>query len=141
MRSGSGHWLGPALLAGLIYAGVGVVFGFLAGAAASHQMNLFWRWGAWAVCAVVYAAHIGYERFGLRNSTGSTALHVAAAVALGGFGLAVAAGAHALSAASQSPNLRLYALALVAWPAITALPAYIVTLVLGAVLSRLPRRA
>lgn len=140
-RSGNFHWFGPALLAGFLYAGVGVVFGFLAGAAVSHQMNLFWRWGAWAVCAAIYAAHIGYERLGLPNSTGSTALHVAAAVALGGFGLAVAAGVHALFGSSQSPNLRLYALALVAWPVITALPAYIVTLVLVAVLSRLPRRA
>jgi hypothetical protein len=135
------HWLAPTLLAGLTYATVGVVFGFLAGATASHAMNLFWRWGAWAVSGAVYAAHVGYERFGLRTSTGSMAFHVAVAVGLGGFGLAVAAGVHALFMPSRNMNLRLYALALVAWPVITAVPAYVVTLVLGAVLARLPRRA
>ena len=140
-ESGSGHWLGPALLAGLAYAAVGIVFGWLAGAAASHQMNFFWRWGAWAVSAAVYAAHIGYERYALRSSTGPMARHVAVAVALGGFGLAVAAGVHALSVPSRNQNLGLYALALVAWPAITAVPAFVFTLALGAVLSRLPRRA
>lgn len=135
------RWLAPALLAGLTYAAVGVIFGFVAGAATSHGMNLFWRWGAWAVSAAVYTTHIGYERFGLRSSTGSMAFHVAVAVGLGGFGLAVAAGVHALFIPARNSNLRLYALALVAWPAITAVPSYVVTLVLGAVLSRLPRRA
>lgn len=71
-ESGSGHWVAPAVLAGLAYAAVGIVFGWLAGAATSHQMNI--------------------------------------------------------------------AVALVAWPAIAAVPAYIVTLALGAVLSRIPRR-
>ena len=133
------RWLGRSLLAGSAYAAVGVVFGLLAGAAGSHEMTIFWRWAAWAVSAATYAAHIGYERFGLGNSTGSTALHVAAAVAVGAFGLAVAAGAHALFAPSP-PNLRLYVLALVAWPIVTAVPAYLVALVVSAALSRVRRR-
>jgi hypothetical protein len=135
------RWLVPAVLAGVAYAAVGVLFGFFAGTAASHTMNFFWRWAAWAVCAAVYAGHIGYERFGLRNSTGPMALHVAAAVALGGLGLAVAAGVHALFGSSRNLNLWLYALALVAWPVLTGVPAYLVALVVGAVLARLPRRA
>lgn len=133
------RWLGPALLAGSAYAAVGVVFGVLAGAAGSHQMTIFWRWAAWAVSAALYAAHIGYERFGLRNPTGSTALHVAAAVAIGALGLAVAAGAHALFAPTHQ-NLRLYVLALVAWPIVTAVPAYLVALFVSAALSRVRPR-
>ena len=120
-ESGIGHvtendrWLGRSLLAGSAYAAVGVVFGLLAGAAGSHEITIFWRWAAWAVSAAMYAAHIGYERFGLRNPTGSTALHVAAAVAIGALGLAVAAGAHTLFAPTHQ-NLRQYVLARVAWP-------------------------
>jgi hypothetical protein len=133
------RWRGPVLLAGSAYAAVGVVFGVLAGASGSHEMTIFWRWAAWAVSAAMYATHIGYERFRLRNSTGSTALHVAAAVAVGAFGLAVAAGAHALFASSPQ-NLRLYVLALVAWPIVTAVPAYLVALVVSAALSRVRPR-
>ena len=136
---GNDRWLSRALLTGSAYAAVGVGFGVLAGTAGSHEMTIFWRWAAWAVSAAMYAVHIGYERFRLGNSTGSTALHVAAAVAVGAFGLAVAAGAHALLAASP-PNLRLYVLALVAWPIVTGMPAYLVALVVSAALSRVRRR-
>jgi hypothetical protein len=134
------RWLVPALLAGFAYATVGVVFGFFAGTAASHTLNIFWRWAAWVVSAAVYAGHIGFERFGLRHSTGVTARHVAAAAAFGGLGLAVAAGAHAVFGSSRNLNLSLYALALVAWPVLTGVPAYLAALVVGAALSRLPRR-
>jgi hypothetical protein len=50
-----------------------------------------WRLAAWMVSAIGYATHIADERFRLRNSPGSAALHVALAVALGAFGLAVGA--------------------------------------------------
>lgn len=88
------------------------------------------------VSAVVYAAHIGYERFRLLNPPRSTALHVALGAAVGAFGLAAAAIVHSLITGTGS--LRLLRIALVIWPLITAVPAFLVALVLTRLLSRLP---
>ena len=89
------------------------------------------------VSAVVYAAHIGYEHFRIRSSPLSTALHVALGAAVGAFGLAAAAIVHSL--VTGTGNLRLLRLALLIWPLITGVPAFVVALVLTAVLARVPR--
>ena len=90
------------------------------------------------VSAVVYAAHIGYEHFRIRSSPRSTALHVAFGAAVGAFGLATAAIVHSLL--TGTGNLRLLRIALLIWPLITGVPAFVVALVLTAVLARVPRR-
>jgi hypothetical protein len=130
------HWWLRALVVGLAYSAVGIVFGQLAGTAASQQTSTFWRLGAWAVSGVIYATHIVYEHFRLHNSPRLIALH-AMAVALGAFGLAVAATIHALSIEQYRPR---YLIALIAWPAITAFPAVLVAFPVSAVLARLARR-
>ena len=89
------------------------------------------------VSAVVYAAHIGYEHFRIRSSPHSTALHVAFGAAVGAFGLAAAAIVHSLL--TGTGNLRLLRIALLIWPLITGVPAFVVALVLTAVLARVPR--
>ena len=89
------------------------------------------------VSAVVYAAHIGYEHFRIRSSPRSTALHVAFGTAVGAFGLAAAAIVHSL--VTGTGNLRLLRIALLVWPLITGVPAFVVALVLTAVLARVPR--
>jgi len=102
-----------------------------------------WRLAAWVVCAFAYAAHIAYERFRLQNPPRSAALHVAFAVALGAFGLAVGANIHSMSIASTSQHRRLLLLSLGIWPVITALPAFLVALVINVVLKHAlgePRR-
>ena len=86
------------------------------------------------VSGCAYAAHIGYERFRLRNSTRLTALHVALAVAIGACALAFAGMIQSLSNASTIRPAWL--LALVIWPAVTAVPAFLLALVAGALLSR-----
>lgn len=86
------------------------------------------------VSAVVYAAHIGYEHFRIRSSPRSTALHVALGAAVGAFGLAAAAIVHSL--VTGTGNLRLLRIALLIWPLITGVPAFVVALVLTAVLAR-----
>ncbi len=96
-----------------------------------------WRLAAWVVSGVAYATHIGYEHFRLRTSPGVTALHVALAVAIGAIGLAAAGMIHSLSTASAFRPIWL--VALVAWPAITAVPAFLVGLVVAAMLRRVPR--
>ena len=125
-------WIRAALLVGVTYFVIGRVF-----AAPSANLRL-WRLAAWMLSALTYAAHIWYEHFRLRTSTRSTALHVALAVAIGAIGLALGGMIHSLS--TGSPLRPAWLLALVLWPAITAVPAFLVALVAAAVLSRLQQR-
>jgi hypothetical protein len=125
----SGGWFAWALLAGTLYLIIGVGFAPL-----SVPSVFFWRLAAWMVSAVVYAVHIGYEHFRIRSSPHSTALHVAFGAAVGAFGLAAAAVVHLLL--TGTGNLRLLRIALLVWPLITGIPAYVVALVLTAVLAR-----
>jgi hypothetical protein len=127
------HWIGAAILIGVSYGVIGVVF-----ALPSDQVRT-WRLAAWVVSAAVYAVHIGYELFRLHNSPRATALHAAMAVAVGAFLLAVAATVHKTIVVSQAPDWR-FLLALVVWPIITAVPAFLVALVAGTVLARLPTK-
>ena len=113
------------VILGGLYASVGIVF------ALPDAHVKVWRLAAWLVSAVAYAAHICYERFRLRNSPRSAALHVALAVALGAFGLAVGANIHSLSLGSTHEHQRLLLLALGLWPIITSLPAFLVALGAG----------
>jgi len=98
-----------------------------------------WRLAAWLASGIVYAAHIWHEHYRLRSSPGSGALHVAVAVAIGAFLLAVAGMIHSLSTASGIRPTWL--VALVAWPAFTAAPAFLVALMAGVVLARRQRSA
>ncbi|HYT76241.1 MAG TPA: hypothetical protein VEL79_15905 [Vicinamibacterales bacterium] len=122
-------WVRPVVLIGTGYALVGIVFAV----PAAHVQA--WRLAAWMVSALGYAAHIAYERFRLQNSPGSAALHVAFAVALGAFGLAVGANIHSLSTGSTNQHRQLLLLSLGIWPVITALPAFLVALATNAVLA------
>ena len=124
-------WVRAALLLGLVY--------FLVGRGFTLPANNVgaWRVAAWMVCAIAYAAHIGYEHFRLRNSPRSGALHVAVGVAIGGFALAVAGMMHSLSTTSSIRPTWL--LALVLFPAVTAIPAFLGALVAAALLRRLSR--
>jgi len=123
-------WVPTVVLLGVGYALVGIVFAV----PAAHVQA--WRLAAWVVSAIGYAAHIGYERYRLQHSPGSAALHVACAVALGAFGLAVGANIHSLSTGSTSQHRQLLLLSLGIWPVITALPACLVALGISVVLAR-----
>jgi lysylphosphatidylglycerol synthetase-like protein (DUF2156 family) len=122
-------WVRTALLFGAAYFLIGRLFAL----PTDHVQA--WRIAAWLVSGAAYAAHIWYEHFRLRNSPRLTAVHVAVAVAIGAFGLAVAGMIHSLSTASAIRPAWL--LALVIWPAVTAVPAFLGALVAGAVLARL----
>ena len=121
------RWIRAALLAGAIYLLIGRLFPQLAGNVRS------WRLAAWVVSGAVYATHIWYEHFRLRSSHRITALHVSAAVAIGAFGLAVAGMIHSLASV---PAIRpVWFLALLLWPAVTGVPAFLVALVIAALLT------
>jgi uncharacterized ion transporter superfamily protein YfcC len=110
------------LLAGLLYTVIGLGTADLA-----RHSGGAWRLVAWATSAVVFLVHIAYERTRVRSSTTSSALHPALAVALGAFGLALAA---TLRAAATSNYRGAFALALVAWPAMTGIVSFVAAWVL-----------
>jgi hypothetical protein len=116
---------------GLAYAAIGVAFAW----PTAHVQA--WRLGAWLLSAAIYGAHILYERFGGRSAPRSAAVHVGVAAALGAFGLAVAANVHSLSVGASDRQRRLLLLALVIWPMLTGLPAFLVAWVLSGILARL----
>ena len=124
-------WIPVAFLVGIIYFIIGRVFA----QSANHAHT--WRMAAWILSLVAYATHIWYERSRLRSSLRSTALHVAVAVAIGAFALALSGMIRSLSTTSAIRPAWL--LSLVAWPAITAVPAFLIALAAGALLSRIRR--
>ena len=128
--SGRQRWLRTVILVGVLYLAVGLASAALAAAAASNQMRFFWRLSAFVISAVVFAAHIAYEHFRLRKTARPTARHASVGVAFGAFALAVAANIHDLGSASgYRPRMLI---ALIAWPALTAVPAFVVALVVAA---------
>lgn len=129
--TGGPGWIRATLLAGLAYLLIGRLFP----QPAEHREA--WRLAAWLVSGVVYGAHIWYEHSRLRNAPLTTAVHVAAGVALGGFALAVAAIIHSFSTPAGFRTS--WVLALVLWPALTGIPAFVGALVAATLLRRLHR--
>ena len=124
------------ILVAVAYMAIGIVFAALA---ADANYVRVWRLAAWLASAAAAAAHIGYEHYRLNGSPRPTALHAAGAVALGAFGLALAANVHWLFAGTHGQPAPL--LALPVWPVITALLAFPLALAVAAVLARFSRRA
>jgi len=138
--NGSDHrsWIRALVLIAVSYVVIGIVFGALDNSADANRVRL-WRLAAWMASGVVAAAQIGYEHNRLGSSPRRTALRAAGAVALGAFGLALAANIHSLVVARHGQRSLL--VALVAWPVITALPAFLAALVIASGLARFSRRA
>src|SRR5882724_11446672 len=132
------RWFRMAILLGALYFVFGVAFAAFASRSGSNSVRETWNRLAFVASAIAFALHIGYEHFRLRNSPLITASHVSIAVALGAFALALNANVHGLRVGSS--NQRLLAFALVAWPAITAVPAFVVALAAAAGLGLIRRR-
>jgi hypothetical protein len=128
------RWLGVAILIGILYGVVGIIF-----ALPSNGVRV-WRLAAWIVCGALYAVHIWLENFRYANRALAAASHIAAAVAVGGLVLAIAATIHRVLAVSPTPYWR-FLIALIVWPMITAAPAFVVALIASLVLSRLRQAA
>ena len=128
-RMRRGTWWQISLLVGVFYFAIGRLFAW-----PTFNVQLF-RWAAWAISFVAYVAHIWFEHVRLRHAPRTIALHVSVAVGVGGFLLAVAAMVHniALKGTAVGPA---WLLSLVAWPLLTGIPAFLVTLVAALMLAR-----
>jgi hypothetical protein len=126
-------WLRVAILAGVAYLLIGRAF------SSPGFATRPWRLGAWTLSLVVFVVHLWIERSRLRIAPRPAAGHVAAGVALGAFALAAAAMIRVTSDPSEvQPK---WLLALVLWPAVTAIPAFFVALAAGVVGTRSARAA
>jgi 4-amino-4-deoxy-L-arabinose transferase-like glycosyltransferase len=128
------RWIRSAVVAGALYLIAGLVFAELAKSAASPALRTTWRAAAYLISAIVFAVHIRHERMRRGRPPVATALHVSIGAALGACALALAANLHALS--TPSANRGRLGLALVAWPLLTGVPAFIVGLVAASILKR-----
>ena len=120
------------LLFAIVYPIAGIVFAFPANSAVSNDVRFAWRLAAWLVSALTFAIHIAYEHFRERNPPLRAALHVSGAVALGGLLLAVW-----INFQHQTTRALL---ALVVFPAVTGVPAFIAALPALMILARVARR-
>jgi hypothetical protein len=124
--SGRKQWIRAVILLSAVYFIFGIAFAAFASWSASNSMRVTWNRLGFLASAIAFAVHICYEHFRLGNSPRITASHVSIAVALGAFALAVSANLHGQWVGSS--HQRLLAFALVAWPALTAVPAFVVAL-------------
>ena len=130
--------LRAVLVLGIFYCAVGILFGILAGQAASTEMRIGWRRAAWLVSAIAFGAHIVYDQVRLRGIPRITALRVSSAAALGALGLAIAANIHARSVAPDQRPANLV-LSLAIWPVMTGAAAFVVALVAAVLFARVRR--
>jgi hypothetical protein len=127
----SRQWAWIAAIVGAVYAAIGLWF---PNPASPSEQQFAWRLAAWIVSGVVFAGHIAWEQLGSRSPVRATALRAALAAALGAFLLAAVAAVRAWVHGSE--RLVLHAIALVAWPLLVAIPAFLVALAAAAVLAR-----
>ena len=121
-------WLRAAIPFGLGYFLVGRLF------AVPGEHAQAWRFAAWLVSFVIYTTHFRYERVRLGSTPRVLAMHVATAVAIGAFALALALMMR--SVAAQGSLAPRWLLALVLFPAVTAVPAFLVALMAAVVARR-----
>jgi hypothetical protein len=116
------RWFPMAFAVAVAYAAVGLITSAPGHFGRPHF--LAWRLGAWALSAIVFALHLGYEAWRVRSTAVAMALHASIAVALGAFGLAA-------GAAIRSGHPRTFLLALIVWPLVLFVPAFLVAFVLA----------
>ena len=122
------NWLRAALLFGLGYFLVGRLF------AVPGEHAQAWRFAAWSVSLLLYTTHFRLERARPSTAPRAVALHVATAVAIGAFALAVALTIRSISA--QGSLRMTWVLAWVLFPLVTATPAFLVALAAAIVAAR-----
>jgi hypothetical protein len=131
-------WREAVLLTGVFYCTVGIAFTTFGSWSSSNRGVVAWRIASFVVSLVAFAIHIGYEHFSLANRPPIVALHTSLAVAFGGFLLALAANINSFRVANSKHGL--LALALIIWPVMTGIPAFVVALITAAGLKFIRRK-
>jgi drug/metabolite transporter (DMT)-like permease len=119
------RWILAALVAAALYLVIGVVTASLAGSASSLPGRNLWRYAAWVLCLLVFAGHLVRERVHRGFNAWSAALHAAVAVAIGGLALAAAGPVRTYWGTGTAGRALL---ALVTWPLLVGVPAFLVGL-------------
>ena len=129
------------ILLGVVYVTIGVATAALAGAAGSSAGVTGWRLTAWILSAAVFLWHIVVSRPRQGDSPLHSATRVALAVALGACLLAIAGPVR--SHWGEPHPGRLLLLAVVLWPLIAGVPAFLMALLAEHLIVRLvlPRPA
>jgi len=130
------HRLRATVVTAGVYIVVGLTTAALSRSASSADLRTLWRLAAWGTSALVFGAHIGYERR-LRTPSARVALHAAVAVALATLALAISAVIHQLMASPPRPSMLL---AFAIWPILTGVPSFLVAFGVAAVLARKDQR-
>jgi hypothetical protein len=124
-------WVAAVIVAGVFYFLIGFGFAAFARWSTLGLTALTWNRLAFLFSAIIFVAHIVYENVWVSSGSRKTAWHSSLAVALGAFGLALAANIHDfLSPAGYRPRMLV---ALLAWPLITGVPAFFVALIVATV--------
>jgi hypothetical protein len=123
-------------LVGALYFAVGAASVILAWGVA-WRSTLSLRWAAFAISGIIFAWHIAREWLRHQATVREIAWRAAAAVALGALGLALMANIHEVLTAPSFRPLMLTALVL--WPLLTGLPAFLVALAAASILTRTER--
>lgn len=129
--SKSKSWVAAVIGAGVFYFLIGFGVAAFARWSTFGLTALTWNRLAFLFSAIVFVAHMIYEHTRVDGTPRKTAWHASLAVALGAFGLALAANIHDLGSPNGYRPRMLIALA--AWPLITAVPAFFVALILAIV--------
>lgn len=140
MMKKKGHpWLAVLILGAFYCLIAGLAFTAFASWSHSVRGVFAWRLSSFLISIIAFAAHIAYEHFQLGNKPTVVGRRTGLAVALGAFGLAVAANIHSLGVSNR--NTRLLALALIIWPVMTAVPAFVAAFVTAHAIIFFRRRA
>lgn len=122
----------PVLLAAAAYLVSGLVLAALANRGGPGPVQRAWRLAAWLVSVAIYATQIRDSHARLKSPPATNALDAALAAALGAFGFAVAAWLH--DRTLPGPNR--IRIALIVWPVMTGIPAFVVAWFAATLLAR-----
>ena len=123
------RWYNASIIVGVLYFAITVMTGALAAMAQSGRALFLWRLSAFIFCGLVFLGHIAYEQFRVHSTPKAIACHTSIAVAIGALALAVSANMHDLFFA-MGYRWRML-LALILWPILTAVPAFVSALILA----------
>ena len=125
--------LGALLFFGALYCLIGVVFAEFTTADPTSSTTILWRRLAWVVSGLAFGGHLIYEQVLRGSSPRRAGTLVSLAAATGAFGLAVAANVHGWRTGGDQRSL---AVALIAWPLLVFVPAFVVAFGAAIVVSR-----